>query len=145
MTMTRVALRFCELEYTPEGAVTHFPDGASWGALPHPEMPSYHVIAARCGYEDDLVRYAQEHELAHHVLAENFGCHSPVIWALAHDEPPAPMIAAAEEALVLALQRYARTSEHPMIDRVDWRALRASFLDLAAFGTERESAMVQHD
>ena len=125
-----IRLRFATLELTPEGAVTRFPDDSSYGALPHPELPSYHVIAARCGYEDDLLRYAQEHELAHHVISENFGCHSPVLWSLAHEEQPTPMIAAAEEALVLALQRYARANEHPMIDRIDWAGLKQRFLGL---------------
>jgi hypothetical protein len=137
-----IRLDHASIEFTPEGAVSHFPDGAKWGAHPHPEMPSYHVVAARCGYEEDLLRYAQEHELAHHVLAEGFGCHSPVLWALAHGEELSPLIAAAEEALVLALQRYARTAEHPMVDKVDWKALRQRFLTLASFGTNQESARI---
>lgn len=136
-------LRFSSIDFTPDGAVSSFGDGSSYGAHPHPELHSYHVIAARCGYEGDLLRYAQEHELAHAVVAESFGCHSPVLWALAHGEEPSALIAAAEEALVLALQRYARTNEHPMIDRIDWKALKERFLTLAEFGTNRESAKVE--
>jgi hypothetical protein len=126
-----IQLRFACLIFTPEGAETRFPDGSRWGALPHPEMPSYHVIADRCGYGDDLLRYTQEHELAHHIVSEAFGSHSPVIWSLAHGEEPPAMIAAAEEALTLALQRYARANERPMVDRVDWPALKSRFLELA--------------
>jgi hypothetical protein len=125
-----IQLRFASLEYTPEGAVTHFPDGSSWGALPH-DTPAYHAIAHRLGYEGDTLRYCQEHELAHALIGEHFCSHSPVIWALAHGEEPPAMIAAAEEALVLTLQRYARANEVPMVDRVDWPALKSRFLELA--------------
>jgi hypothetical protein len=102
-----IRLRFCTLEYTPEGAMTKFPDGSSYGALPHPEMPSYYVVANRLGYGDDLLTYCRHHELAHHLIAEEFGSHSPVIWSLAHGEEPPRMVAAAEEALAMVLQRYA--------------------------------------
>lgn len=123
-------LRFATLERTPEGALTTFADGASWPAIPH-DTPTYHAISHRLGYEGDTRRYCQEHELAHHVVAEAFGSHSLVLWALAHGEEPCAMVAAAEEALSLALQRYARTNEHPMIDRIDWQTARRRFLELA--------------
>jgi hypothetical protein len=123
-----IRLRFCTLEYTPEGAVTKFPDGSSYGALPHPEMPSYYVVANRLGYGDDLTTYCRHHELAHHLIAEEFGSHSPVIWSLAHGEEPPRMVAAAEEALAMVLQRYAMTNEQPMIESVDWDALKCRLL-----------------
>jgi hypothetical protein len=118
-----IRLRFCELEYTPQGAVTHFRDGSSYGALPHDE-PHYHAVAHRLGYAGDILAYCQEHELAHHLIAEEFGSHSPVIWALAHGEEPPRMIAAAEEALAMTLQRHARANEVPLIEGVDWDALK---------------------
>lgn len=124
-----IRLRFCRLEFMPEGAVTTFGDGSSYGALPH-DAPHYHAIAHRLGYEGDTLAYCQEHELAHHVIAEAFCSHSPVIWALAHGEKPPAMIAAAEEALAMTLQRYVRTNEVPMIEGVDWHVLRARFLGL---------------
>jgi hypothetical protein len=126
-----IRLRYSDLEWTSGGAVSHFRDGSRWGALPHDE-PHYHALAHRLGYEGDTLRYCQEHELAHHCIAEHFYSHSPVLWALAHDEQPCAMIAAAEEALALALQRYARANEHPLVDRIDWLPLRARFLALAA-------------
>jgi hypothetical protein len=126
-----IDLRFAVLEATPQGAVTHFFDKTSYGALPHDEEPHYHAIAHRLGYEGDTLRYCREHELAHHLVAEEFNSHSPVLWALAHGETPSRMIAAAEEALAMALQRYARTNEHPLIDGVNWQALKARFLQLA--------------
>jgi hypothetical protein len=125
-----IRLRFASLEFTADGALTIFPDGSSWGALPHPEMPHYHALAHRLGYEGDTLAYCREHELAHHVLSEGFGSHSLVLWALAHGEKPTPMIAAAEESLALNLQRYARTNEHPFVDGCDWPALKARFLSL---------------
>jgi hypothetical protein len=119
-----IRLRFCTLDYTPEGAVTRFPDGSSYGALPHPDKPHYWVAAARAGYGENILLYAQEHELAHHLIGEEFNSHSPVIWALAHGGEPSRMIAAAEEALVSVLQRYARANELPLIEGVDWDALK---------------------
>lgn len=120
-------LRFATLEYTAEGAITRFPDGSSYGALPHDEH-HYHMVAHRLGYAGDILKYAQEHELAHHLIAEEFGCHSPVIWALAHGETPPRMIAAAEEALAMTLQRYARTNEVPLIEGIDWDRLKRRLL-----------------
>lgn len=125
-----VQLRFCRLDYTPAGVVTTFPDGRQWGALPHDE-PHYHALAHRFGYEGDILAYCREHELAHHLVAETFGSHSLVLFALAHGETPSPALAAAEEALAMALQRYTRAGEHPFIDKVDWPALKARFLELA--------------
>lgn len=125
-----IELRFAALEYTPDGAVSHFNDGSSYGALPH-DTSHYHALAHRLGYDGDILRYCREHELSHHVVAEGFGCHSLVLWALAHGEQPTPMIAAAEESLALNLQRYARTNENPFVDGCNWPALKARFLQLA--------------
>lgn len=124
-------LRFASIRWTDFGAESEFEDGAVNGAWPH-DAPHYHAIAHRLGYEGDTLRYCREHELAHHLVAEHFGSHSPVLWTLAHGEEPPAMIAAAEEALVMALQRYARANEVPLIDRVDWALLRARFLSCAA-------------
>jgi hypothetical protein len=38
------------------------------------------------------------------------------------------MIAAAEEALVMTLQRYARANEVPMIENIDWDGLKCRLL-----------------
>lgn len=125
-----IELRFASHQFTPEGATSYFPDGAEWRCLPH-DTHDYHVIAARCGYERDILRYAQEHELAHHLVAECFGSHSLVLFSLAHGYEPQPCIAAAEESLAINLQRYARTNEHPMVACMPWESLRARFLELA--------------
>lgn len=121
-----IELRFASLEFTPEGAVSHFGDGSSYGALPHDE-PHYHYLAYRYGHDGDTLAFCQAHELCHHLIAEAFSCHSPVLWGLAHGEKPAPMIAAAEEALAQTLHRYAMTGEPPLIEGVDWKALKARF------------------
>lgn len=125
-----LSLRFCRFEQTPEGAVTHWPDDTSWGALPHLE-PHYHYLAYRYGHQGDVVAYCRAHELCHHLICEAFGSHSFVLWALAHGEQPTPMIAAAEEALAMTLHRFVMTGEPPLIDRVDWTALKSRFLELA--------------
>jgi len=117
---------FARLHWTPDGALSVFDDGTRWGAQPH-DVPHYHALAHRCGYEGDTLAYAREHELAHHLVAEAFGKPSVVLWSLAHGEEPDACETAGEEALALALQRYARTNEVPMIDRVNWPSLRQLF------------------
>lgn len=72
---------------------------------------------------------AREHELAHHLVSEAFGHPSRVLWPLSQGLEPDAYEAAAEEGLVLALQRYVRAGQLPFIDRVDWPALRRQFLD----------------
>lgn len=126
-----IELEFATLEFVDWGAVTRFHDGAQYGARPHDE-PHYHHLAYSMGYEGDTLLYCQHHELAHHLVSEEFGSHSPVLWALAHGEQPCRMIAAAEEALAMALQRYARTNQPPFVDRIDWHRLKARFLELAS-------------
>lgn len=122
-----IDLRFANLEYTTEGAVTHFPDGSSWGALPHDE-PHYHYLAYRYGHGGNTLAYCRFHELCHHLVCEAFGSHSLTLWALAHGEQPTPMIAAAEEALAHTLHRYAMTGEPPFIEGVDWDVLKHRLL-----------------
>lgn len=124
-----IRLRFASIECTPDGAVSSFGDGSSYGAHPHDE-PHYHYLAYRYGHGGDTLAFCQAHELCHHLIAEAFGCHSAVLWALAHDEKPTPMIAAAEEALVGVLHRYIMAAEPPLIEGVDWLGLKARFLEL---------------
>jgi hypothetical protein len=124
-----IELRFCSLEITPEGAVTHFPDGASWRALPHDE-PHYHYLAYRYGHRGDTLAYCRAHEICHHLVSEAFGMHSLTIFALAHGEQPTPMVSAAEEALTHTLHRFAMIGEPPLIEGVDWNGLKQRFLEL---------------
>lgn len=126
-----IELRFASIQFTPEGATSYFPDDSEWGALPHDE-PHYHHLAYEYGHEGDTLAYCRAHELCHHLIADSFGCHSPTLWALAHGERSSPMIAAAEEALVHALHRYAMTGRPPFIEGVDWADLKARFLELTS-------------
>lgn len=121
-----IHLRFASLEFTPDGAVTHFHDGSSWGAHPHDE-PHYHYLAYRYGHDGDTLAFCRTHELAHHLVCEGLGSHSLVLWALAHGEKPTPMVSAAEEALAGVLHRYAMTGEPPLIEGIDWHSLKARF------------------
>lgn len=125
----KIATTFAELEFARNGATTRFPDGTSWGAVPHAE-PHYYAVAYRLGYEGDTLAYCREHELAHLLVAEQFGEPSHVLWQLAHGLACDPFRTAAEEALAMALQRYVRTNEHPFIDRFPWEQARARFLEL---------------
>lgn len=121
-----------EISWTPDGCASVYADGASFGALPH-DTHHYHVIAHRCGYGDDILRYCREHEVCHHVVGEFFyGGRSPILWALAHDEPVEPAAAALEEAMTMAVQRWVRAAERPIIGGVAWDAVRDRVLAVLA-------------
>lgn len=122
-----IVLRFASVEWTPWGCVSFFHDQTRYGAHPH-TTPGYYAVAARLGYQGDTLAYAREHELCHHLIGEAFDRPSAVIWALAHGQRPEPYAAAAEEALAMTLQRFARCNEQPMIEGVDWSMLRDKLL-----------------
>lgn len=118
--------------YYPEGAFTSYDDGSTYAAHPH-DTHHYHVIAHRCGYGDDILAYAREHEICHHIAAEWIGGHtSRVLWPLAHGREPVPYEATAEEALAMTCQRWFRANERPIIGSVDWDDLKRRFLALVA-------------
>lgn len=119
-----IELRLSTIEFTDWGAVTYFHDGTSYGAHPH-ETPHYFVAAHRCGYEDDVLRYCQEHEVCHLVVEEWLHDRpSRILWGLAHGKPVSAFDAVYEEFAAQALQRFIRANERPMIGGVDWDALR---------------------
>jgi hypothetical protein len=116
----RISLCFATVEYTAEGCVTRFDDGASFGALPH-DTHHYAVIAHRTGYGDDLLAYCREHEVCHLIAEEALrGRPSAILWGLAHGQPVAPLEAVYEELAAQALQRWLRANERPIIGGVDW-------------------------
>jgi hypothetical protein len=120
-----IRLGFATIEYTPEGCDTRFEDGTSWGAFPHPWDRHYSVVAHRCGYGDDLLRYCREHEACHSIVEELLhGRPSRVLWGLAHGAPLDPAEAAYEEIAAQALQRFVRAAERPIIGGVDWDGIR---------------------
>lgn len=107
----------CRTVFDDDSTVPASPDGTRDQA----------ETARDLGYGTDVARMVLEHELAHHVLAECRGLvRSPTLYAVAHGSK-APD-AAAEEALVLAFQRYVRIGEvreplHPYVDVItSWRA-----------------------
>jgi hypothetical protein len=116
------------LTHTPGGCVTTYDDGSSYGAHPH-DTHHYHVIAHRCGYGDDILAYAREHEACHHIVSEwIMGRPSQVLWPLAHGYDPDPADAVQEEALTMTFQRWLRANERPIIGGVDWDGLKARAL-----------------
>lgn len=124
-----VILKYASLQWHDEGAVTTFLDGSSYGAHPHPWDHHYTVAAHRMGYEDDLLRYCREHELAHLIVEEWLHDRpSRILWGLAHEQPLSPYEAAYEEAAAQMLQRYVRTNEQPLIGNVNWAAMKEYFL-----------------
>jgi len=121
-----IMLHHASVRYTEDGCVSHFRDGTFWGAQPHPENPHYHVISHRLGYGDDLLTYAREHEVCHHLVEEFlYDRPSRVIWSLAHGDELSPSGAAYEEMAAMALQRFLRAGERPIVAGVDWDELLA--------------------
>jgi hypothetical protein len=96
------------LETADWGCTTYFADGTKYGATPHAWDHHYHVIAHRCGYEGDTLRYCIEHELAHLVAEEClFDRPSRILWGLAHGEPLSAPESAYEEMMA---QRFSGSS-----------------------------------
>lgn len=139
-----VTLPHATVTYTPEGCVSHFADGTSYGAQPH-DTPHYMEITERCGYrpiwfKDEVaaranarLAYCREHEICHHVVGDHFyDGRSTVLWSLAHGYDPDPRDAAIEEAMVMTVQRWLRAGERPIIGGVDWDGLKRD--TLAALG-----------
>lgn len=126
-----IRLRHCVVEWIAPGARTTFADGASVEGHHHPDDPHYRVISHRCGYGDDTLAYAREHELLHSLGQELLhGRPSPVLWELAHGREPGP--SADEEIFTQALQRWLRASERPIIAGVPWDGWRARAMALLA-------------
>ncbi len=122
--MRTIHIEDCRIEYTPYGCTTIFADGASVDAIPHDTF-HYHVIAHRLGYQDDILAYCREHEVAHELISQYVaGTHSEVLWCLAHGKVAAPAVVTYEELAVQALQRFVRANERPIVSGVDWDALR---------------------
>lgn len=129
--MISIQLKFCRVDYEPRQWInTSFPDGTSWGAFPH-ETNSYHVIAHRTGYQDDIWTYAFEHEFCH-----SFACQflddapSAVLYSLAHGFDCKPATSVREELLAQAVQRFLRTNERPIIGSIDWDKMKSEALAL---------------
>lgn len=128
--MRSVRVGDATVTYTPDGALTIFDDGTSYGAQPH-DTPHYHVIAHRCGYGDDLLRYAREHEVCHLIVEREFLDGRPsVLRELADGWPAHPDDAAMEEAMVMTLQRWLRANERPIIGGVEWDRIKRDALAL---------------
>lgn len=106
--MQELAIGQATIELHDSGlTVTRFMDGTFVEALPH-DTDEYRARAAELGYGKDTAAMSREHELAHAILARELRLPvSPVLWAVAHGEPP-PTDNAWEEAAVLAFQAFAR-------------------------------------
>lgn len=95
------------------------------------DTPHYYVIAHRCGYGDDLLRYAVEHDLFHAWLYEYMGIgESLVLNALVAGKDICPAFAAQEEALIQAVQTWVRANVRPIIGGIDWDKLKYDAFDM---------------
>jgi hypothetical protein len=125
-----IELRFCSIEFGTDVVWTHFPDGTSCPATPH-LTPHYHVIAHRCGYGDDVMAYAREHEFAHAFCEERLHERpSRVLWALAHGSMLSGREAVYEEMIAQVFQRWLRANERPIVSGVDWDGMKRDALAL---------------
>jgi hypothetical protein len=123
-----IVLKFGCIEFTSSGCTTIFADNRKWSAQPH-HTPHYHVIAHRCGYGDDLLRYAQEHDFCHLFVAERLRERpSVVLHALAHGREPDPGEGLYEEMAAQTFQRWLRANERPILGGFDWDALKSEAL-----------------
>lgn len=113
------------------GITTHFPDNTYLNATPH-DTHHYHVIAHRCGYTDDIVRYCQEHEFFHIFVSTYVLYRDSILHTLALGFIPARSQAVGEELLTQTMQRWVRANEEPIISDVDWYSLRTRALELLA-------------
>lgn len=126
-----IRLKFCRIEWTGYGCRTWFDDGTHVDAAPHPEMPHYIRVAADCGYDDDTLAYAREHEFAHSLVSEWVSDEpSAVLWALAHGEVAPTRIVVYEEIAAQAVQRWIRKNERPIISGFRADALKERALEL---------------
>lgn len=120
-------LRHCRFELTIEGCVSTFADGEKVWSVPRYNDHHYYVISHRLGYGDDVMRYCREHDFFHHFVAQwFFDSPSQALWAAAHgkDGSAAPM----EEMATMAVQRFVRAGERPIVSGVDWDRLRSCAL-----------------
>ena len=117
-------LKHASIKWTDYGCAVVI-DGKEVGAWPHPEMTDYHVIAARLGYQYDLLRYTREHELCHLIVEEWFYDRpSQILSAIANGKMLSGKTSAYEELMAQTLQRWVRTNERPLIGGVQWDDLK---------------------
>ena len=106
-----VKFRTATVDFYQDSIVSTFNDGKTNSfALIWNNTPEYRQIASDMGYGDDWYRYGQEHELAHHFIADNLGW--AYSWALRpfKGKPgPWPDHIAWEEHIVNKFQRFCRT------------------------------------
>lgn len=128
-----IRLRFCTIEYTPEGCTTTFDDGASVDATPHPQDYHYRALCHRLGYQDDALAYCREHDVAHSLVAQWLsGKPSAVLWAKAHGTEPSYAETIMEEIAAQVHQRWWRANERPIIGDCPWDFWKAEALSLLA-------------
>lgn len=125
-----VTLKFCVIEPTEPGCRVFFEDGTFCDAHAH-YTPHYHVISHRCGYGDDVVAYAREHEFAHCFMEERLHDRASLaLWAVAHGKMLSGHRSAYEEIAAQTFQRWLRANERPILSGVDWDGLKRDALAL---------------
>lgn len=93
--------------------VTRYPDGTEVHAHPN-HRPEDVALAAELGYGGNVDEMTLWHDPIHTRLCWALGIgHSPTLFGLAHGEPADPVVAAAEEAMVLAAQRFLNLARIP--------------------------------
>ncbi len=125
-----ITLKHCVIEPTERGCRVYFADGAFCDAHYH-DTPHYRVITSRCGYDDDTLAYAREHEFALCFLEEKFfNRPSKALWAVAHGPMLSGPHSAYEEIAAQAFQQWLRAGVRPIVGGVRWDGLKAEALEM---------------
>lgn len=107
MPLNRFHLGTVTIEVNQSLVITTFPSGARLPAAPESGQ-SYIASAWRNGYEGDIERMNQRHDLGHSLIAFWLGlCQSPTLAMVAAGLPADGTLAALEEDAVQALERLA--------------------------------------
>lgn len=135
--MRTIQFKNCCLEIEPGFCRTVFFNGKSVDACPQ-DNDEYRQRALELGYGDDTAAMSLQHEAAHTFLSEKMRLEfSPTLWIVAHSRTDYDRKqVGAEEAMVLAFQRYCRTGKrcsalNALTDRdYDLGQLKEEFLEL---------------
>lgn len=131
--MKKVRLKHATIKQTTRGCAVILPNGGgrmNFNAID--QDPLYHVIAARCGYDNQLEQYCFECFFCHFFLCERLShSTSRVVESIVNGVDIALGEMVFEKMSVQMFQRWLRANERPnALPAVDWDYLKAEALML---------------